>query len=129
MEKRMLSPILVKHFILNPKNPYPYIYALWFNNALLGQYGKKVFEHQTKLIDQIIGDDKAPGTLVAAANYQKGMDVLFPATLKKHSSIMMLLVTLKTGNMPDLSKIFLRVDLIKLMDPLSILSRVRYLNQ
>jgi len=70
-------------FYTKSVNPYPYIYAMWFNDALLGQYGKKVFEHQTRLIDKIISDDKAPGTLVAAANYQRGMDVLFSGDFKK----------------------------------------------
>lgn len=58
-------------------NPYPYIYALWFNQAVLGVTGKKDFEHQVKLIDQLIEDDKAHGSLVASANYQKGMHNLF----------------------------------------------------
>src|SRR5258706_1101424 len=72
-----------KSFYNKSKDPYPYIYALWFNNALMGQYGKKTYEYQTKLIDQLITDDKAPGTLVSAANYQKGMDALFSANFKK----------------------------------------------
>ncbi len=58
-------------------NPYPYIYALWFNNGLLGTYGKKKFPHQLRLIDKLIADPKAPGTLVGAAHYQKGMHLLF----------------------------------------------------
>ncbi len=70
-------------FYAKSKDPYPYIYALWFNNALLGQYGKKTYEHQSKLIEQLIADDKAPGTLVAGANYQKGMEALFSANFKK----------------------------------------------
>lgn len=57
-------------------NPYPYIYALWFNDAVLGSYGKKRLPHQLRLIDKIISDGKAPGTLVAAAHYQKGMHFL-----------------------------------------------------
>ena len=55
------------------ENPYPYIYALWFNGALLGPYGRKEETHQLRLIDKLIADPKAHGTLVASAYYQKGM--------------------------------------------------------
>lgn len=58
-------------------NPYPYVYALWFNSPVLGDYGKKNFDYQLKLVDQLIADEKAPGTIRAAANYQKGMHLLF----------------------------------------------------
>src|SRR6185312_389391 len=58
------------------KNPYPYIYALWFNKAVLGPYGKKEAKSQLKLIDALIKDPKTPGTLVAGADYQKGMNYL-----------------------------------------------------
>lgn len=59
------------------ENPYPYIYALWFNEAVAGAYGKKDGEHQLKLLNQLINDEKAPGTLSAAANYQLGMHYLY----------------------------------------------------
>ncbi|MGN6530892.1 MAG: tetratricopeptide repeat protein, partial [Ginsengibacter sp.] len=65
------------------QNPYPYIYALWFNQAVLGAYGKKTSDNQLKLIDQLIADQKAPGTLVAAGNYQKGMHFLFSGDFDK----------------------------------------------
>ena len=58
-------------------NPYPYVFALWFNDAVLGGYGKKDIYRQVDLAGQIINDSKAPGTLVASANYQKGMHYLF----------------------------------------------------
>src|SRR5882724_2951400 len=58
-------------------NPYPYIYALWFNSGMLGNYGKKKYPHQLRLTDKLIADPKAPGTLVAAAHYQKGMHLLY----------------------------------------------------
>ncbi len=58
-------------------NPYPYIYALWFNDAILGQYGKKHYEHQSRTLNKILGDPNAHGTLSAAAHYQKGMHYLF----------------------------------------------------
>ncbi len=59
------------------KNPYPYVYALWFNSAILGGYGKKSAPHQIKLIERLIADPQAPGTLVASAHYQKGIHLLF----------------------------------------------------
>ncbi|TMI74848.1 MAG: DUF3857 domain-containing protein [Bacteroidetes bacterium] len=58
-------------------NPYPYIYALWFNPAVAGDYGKKTSDHQLDLLNQLLSDPKAPGTLVAAANYQMGMHYLY----------------------------------------------------
>lgn len=72
-----------KSFYNSSKDPYPYIYALWFNEALLGQYGKKTYDYQLNLIDRLIADNKTPGTLVSAANYQKGMHALFSAQFKK----------------------------------------------
>src|SRR5215212_3744224 len=70
-------------FYNKSENPYPYIYALWFNDAVLGAYGKKNYDHQLKIIDKIIADEKAPGTLVGAANYQKGVNLLFSAEFGK----------------------------------------------
>jgi tetratricopeptide (TPR) repeat protein len=64
-------------FYKKVENPYPYLFALWFNPALLGPSGKKTYDHQIKLIDQLIADEKAPGTIVASANYQKGLHSLF----------------------------------------------------
>lgn len=57
--------------------PDPYVYALWFSPAVLGQYGKKVKPHQIRLIDRIRNNPKSIGTLRAAANYQYGMHYLF----------------------------------------------------
>ncbi len=64
-------------------NPYPYLYALWFEDYVLGDYGKKTLPHQLKIIDHIINDPKAPGTLVSAANYQKGMHYLYSHEFSK----------------------------------------------
>ncbi len=66
-----------KTFYSKAENPYPYIYALWFNAAVLGGSGKKYYDRQIKLVDRIIGDEKAPGTIVASANYQRGLHNLF----------------------------------------------------
>ncbi len=66
-----------KTFYNKAENPYPYIYALWSNPAVLGGSGKKSFDRQIKLVDRIISDEKAPGTIVASANYQRGLHNLF----------------------------------------------------
>lgn len=65
------------HFCSKETNPYPYIYALWFSQAVAGSYGKKESDYQLNLINQLMNDSKAPGTLTAAANYQMGMHYLF----------------------------------------------------
>lgn len=72
-----------KNFYSKVTNAYPYIYALWFNDAVVGGYGKKERDRQVDLITQLISDEKAPGTLVAAANYQKGMHYLFSNEFNK----------------------------------------------
>ncbi|HVZ97691.1 MAG TPA: DUF3857 domain-containing protein, partial [Chitinophagaceae bacterium] len=73
----------VKAFYEKAPNPYPYIFALWFNDAVAGSYGKKTADNQLMLLDKILDDKKAPGTLVAAANYQKGNHYLFSAEFDK----------------------------------------------
>ncbi|MCO5234711.1 MAG: DUF3857 domain-containing protein [Chitinophagaceae bacterium] len=64
-------------------NPYPYIYALWFNKAVLGAYGRKTYPWQLSLMDKLLTDKKAPGTLVAAANYQKVLHLVFSGEVEK----------------------------------------------
>ena len=59
------------------QNPYPYIFALWYNTAVLGESGKKDKDYQLKLVDRLITDKKAHGTIVGSANYQRGMNNLF----------------------------------------------------
>ncbi|MBL0155424.1 MAG: DUF3857 domain-containing protein [Chitinophagaceae bacterium] len=66
-----------KTFYQNSQNPYPFIFALWFNNAVNGEAGKKAFPHQIDFISKLMEDTKAPGTLVASANYQMGLHNLF----------------------------------------------------
>ena len=75
--KEKLVTDFTKSFYEKVANPYPYVFAMWFNQAVLGETGKKYYPHQLKLIDELMADDKAPGTLVASANYQKGMHNLF----------------------------------------------------
>ena len=68
---------VAKSFYPVVENPYPYLYALWFNESVVGENGKKQFGHQVEMIKQLIKDQKAPGTLVSSANYQMGLHQLF----------------------------------------------------
>lgn len=65
------------------ENPFPYIYALWFNQAVVGTPGKRSFDHQIRLLDQLIADEKAQGTIAGSANYQKGLHHLFSNEFSK----------------------------------------------
>lgn len=73
-------------FYKKSSNPYPYIYSLWFNKAVLGNYGKKTSPRQLSLMDKLIADQNAPGTIVAAANYQKVMHLIFAGEIEKSVS-------------------------------------------
>ena len=52
-------------------NQYPYLYAYWFNNAVIGGYGRKK-DAQLALMKKLMKDDKAPNMLNAALRYQLG---------------------------------------------------------
>jgi len=54
-----------------------YLYALWFNGSLLGNYGKKTQPHQLNLLDQILKSDKYNGSMKASAHYVRAMHYLF----------------------------------------------------
>lgn len=66
-------------FFNKVENPYPYIYALWFNEAVLGAYGKKDNPHQLQLIERILNTPNAQGTIKTSAYYQKALHHLFSA--------------------------------------------------
>jgi tetratricopeptide (TPR) repeat protein len=74
-----------KTFYKKADNPYPYIYALWFNEAVGGDYGAKRFEHQIGLLNHIVDDPNAPGTLVGSANYSLGLHHTFTNHFEKCS--------------------------------------------
>ncbi|MBS1512568.1 MAG: DUF3857 domain-containing protein [Bacteroidetes bacterium] len=63
-------------------NTYPYIYSLWFNEAVAGTYGKKK-PYQLALLNKLLTDDKAPGTIVGGANYQMGMNAIYSNEIDK----------------------------------------------
>lgn len=85
-----------KTFYQKVDNPYPYIYALWFNASMLGEYGKKRYPHQIATIDKLLNDSKAPGNLVAATSYQKGMHYLSSNDFKNSA-----LEFMKVGNIKN----------------------------
>ncbi|MCF3108056.1 DUF3857 domain-containing protein [Niabella sp. CC-SYL272] len=51
------------------EDPYPYIYALWFNNAVAGPHSVKRKPHQLALLQKLAGDTRAPVLLQTAASY------------------------------------------------------------
>ena len=57
-----------KEKISKSDNPYPYIYALWFDVPVAGAYGGK-FPHQLDLLNELITANSGHGTLRAAPHY------------------------------------------------------------
>ena len=53
-----------------------YLYAMWFNGAIVGNYGKKA-AYQLALLDTIDKDNSFNGSLKAAAHYVKAMHLVF----------------------------------------------------
>ncbi len=53
-----------------------YLYSLWFNGSVLGQYSKKK-PHQLNLINKIITDASFNNSVQAAAHYVKAMHYVF----------------------------------------------------
>lgn len=58
-----------KAYSAKSPNFYPYMYGLWFNGSMLGNYGKKTPD-KLKFINQILKDEQLNGSLRAATNYQ-----------------------------------------------------------
>lgn len=50
----------------------PYVYALWFNDAVLGEYGFKTGKQLSNL-NRILNEPRFNGSLKAAATYYKGL--------------------------------------------------------
>lgn len=61
----------------------PYIYALWFNDAVLGAYGKKSKKYQLQLLDKIMEGAEYNGSLRSAAHYVKAMHLLYSTEYDK----------------------------------------------
>ncbi|HZF64339.1 MAG TPA: DUF3857 domain-containing protein, partial [Chitinophagaceae bacterium] len=60
-----------------------YLYALWFNGAVLGQYGKKAKKHQFDLLNTLISDNTYNGSIRAAAHYVKALHHIFGNDFEK----------------------------------------------
>lgn len=52
----------------NSNAPFSYLYALWFNDAALGEYGKKN-KNQLALMQKILNDPNANGSIQTAIHY------------------------------------------------------------
>ena len=76
----------VNSFYKKSPNPYFYVFALWSNKALVGAVGKKTSVEQVELMNTIISDKNAPGTLVGAANYNEKMHYFFSSDFQKANS-------------------------------------------
>jgi tetratricopeptide (TPR) repeat protein/transglutaminase-like putative cysteine protease len=59
------------------KDANPYVFALWFNGSALGGYGKKAPGHQLQLLDRLLADPGANGSIKAAAHYFKALHYQF----------------------------------------------------
>jgi tetratricopeptide (TPR) repeat protein len=60
----------------NLPDPNAYVYAMWFNRAVLGEYGKKTSTQQ-KLLAKILADKRINGSVKAAAYYVKSLHYQF----------------------------------------------------
>lgn len=65
------------------KNPYPYIYSMWFNQAVVGETGGSKKEHNLRLLDKLIADPNCNGSLKASAHYSKGFNLLNENKMKE----------------------------------------------
>src|SRR6185312_2531767 len=54
------------------RDPNPYVFAMWFNGAVLGSYGKKS-GHQMQMLDRLLSDTAVNGSIRAAAHYFKAL--------------------------------------------------------
>ncbi|MFT3703916.1 MAG: hypothetical protein QM802_16240 [Agriterribacter sp.] len=111
------------------KDPNPYLFSQWFNEAVLGGYGKKT-DNQLKLIEAILNDPKCNGSLKAAAYYVyfwhfQGSNNI-PRGLKETSKMGAVWPGMAIGR--PLLKISRAVDIIKILDHSSILNREHCLN-
>jgi hypothetical protein len=63
-----------RELVLNKvKDANPYLFAMWFNDAVLGQYGKKTVKGQLELLEEIYKRNDINGSLKAASKYVLAM--------------------------------------------------------
>jgi tetratricopeptide (TPR) repeat protein len=66
--------------------PYPYLYAYWFNDAVVGSYGKKTAD-QKKILEQIVKDPASPSMLKASTWYQMGHSFIVEDKFKNTAEV------------------------------------------
>ncbi|WP_081658823.1 DUF3857 domain-containing protein [Terrimonas ferruginea] len=59
------------------KDPSAYLYALWFNNAVLGPYGKKRVRAQQDMLEYVLKTPSLHPSLKVAGHYVKSTHYLF----------------------------------------------------
>jgi hypothetical protein len=62
--------------IIQHSDKNAYLYSLWFNGAVLGQYGKKK-EYQLNFLNKIINDESFNGSIRSAAHYVKALHYVY----------------------------------------------------
>lgn len=65
------------------KDPNAYLYALWFNGAVLGEYGKKTKPHNLQLLEKLLTDPAVNGSIRAAAHYSYSMHFVYSNKIDK----------------------------------------------
>lgn len=65
------------------KDVNPYLFALWFNESVIGNYGKKSNPDQLQLFDQLSTRKDINGSLKAAGYYMKGLHFLYSNQFEK----------------------------------------------
>ena len=68
--------------ILTHPNKDAYLYSLWFNGAVLGNYSKKTPD-QLSLLNRVLNDNSFNGTIQTAAHYGKAMHHVFSHEFEK----------------------------------------------
>ncbi|MCD2421780.1 DUF3857 domain-containing protein [Niabella pedocola] len=63
------------------EDPYPYIYALWFNPAVAGPYAVKRKPHQLALLQKLAGDTQAPVLMQTSASYLQASNEILAGKL------------------------------------------------
>ncbi|MBI1225468.1 MAG: DUF3857 domain-containing protein [Bacteroidetes bacterium] len=64
------------------QDPYPYLYALWFDQGTLGGYGRKS-KQQLKLCQKLLEDPNCPGFMKSSIHYQMGHHYLSDNNISK----------------------------------------------
>lgn len=66
------GPGFSERIIRSLNDPNPYLYAMWFQPAALGEYGRKTAASQLDLLEEVFKNSRLNGSIKAAAHYVKG---------------------------------------------------------